>query len=189
MLAGMTMYRPMVFSALRAACGELVDDLRQLVVCRVVGRGDDDDVAVDAVDIAADGIADEAVVEGGLADAGEELLLGRERLSRLAIGDEFDADEIAAAADVADGIDATQRIAHHLHQPGAVGVHALDEAVARLTMVCTATPAAQAGGMGGEGVAGEGGAVHGEDRLGDLAVIDGGAERQIAAGQGLSRSP
>ena len=54
---------------MRTAWANLSTISAKLGVGRIVGRGEDDDVAVDAVDIAADGIADQAVVKALLADA------------------------------------------------------------------------------------------------------------------------
>ena len=95
---------------------------------------------LDAVDIAADGIADQAVVEGLVADPGEELQRGVEGLLGRAVGDQLDADEEAAAADVADMASLAQgaRAAWLM----SLGPSALtcSTSRSRATMVCTATP-------------------------------------------------
>src|SRR5438093_13541924 len=61
------------FDHLCEALLQLIGDLDELGPCGVVGRGDDDVVALHAVDIAAVGIADETVGEALVAHPGEEL--------------------------------------------------------------------------------------------------------------------
>src|SRR5260221_14259019 len=58
----------------------LAHDLVKLVISCVIGRRQDDDIAVHSVHIAANRIADQSVVERLLADAHEELVFRRKGL-------------------------------------------------------------------------------------------------------------
>ncbi len=59
-------------------------------------------VAVCAVDAALSGVGENAFFHGGLADAFGDVGGGGERFAGIFVGDEFDAEEEAEAADVAD---------------------------------------------------------------------------------------
>src|SRR5215469_15593052 len=90
---------------------EARDDLLELRVGRDVGRGEENGVALDAIDVAAGGVADEAVLEGALADGLGERALGGKGGARRAVGHELDADEEAPAAHIAHGVVACERCA------------------------------------------------------------------------------
>src|SRR5215469_5749584 len=68
---------------------EAHDDLLELGVGRNVGRREQNGVAVDAIDIAARGIADEPVLERALTDGLRDCPLGGKGSPRRAVGDEL----------------------------------------------------------------------------------------------------
>src|SRR6516165_56721 len=88
--------------------GEALDDLPELGVGRDVGWGEEYGIALDSIDVAAGGVADEAVLEGTLADGLGERALGGKGGTRRGVRDELDADEEAPAAHIAHGAIALQ---------------------------------------------------------------------------------
>src|SRR5262249_54580475 len=81
---------------------EAHDDLLELGVGRDVGRREQNGVAVDAIDIAARGIADEPVLERALPDGLRDCPFGGKGGTRRTVGDELDANEKPPAPHVPD---------------------------------------------------------------------------------------
>src|SRR5581483_8569961 len=87
---------------LRESLRQLLDDLDQLLLRCDVRRRDNDDVTRLAVYIAADRIDDEPVLEGLAVDPLIDHAVARVGRRGIAVGDDLNAEEIAAAADIAD---------------------------------------------------------------------------------------
>ena len=94
--------RPTAASAAAIACAEPLDDLLELAVADDVGRRQQQMVARAAVDRAAHRIAQQPARHGLGLDPRVQPVLGRERPLARAVGDELQALEQAAAADLAD---------------------------------------------------------------------------------------
>ena len=87
---------------LGGAADKLLRYLLELAPGRVVGRRDNGDIAIDAVDVATDRITDKSVLEGGALQPCEHHLFRGERCFCISILDELHADKKAPAADIAD---------------------------------------------------------------------------------------
>src|SRR2546421_8922652 len=77
--------------------GELLDELRQLRLARVVRGRHDDRVALDAADVARAGINDQTLFERAAAERLTEGAFGGEGLPGGPVAHELDTDEIAPA--------------------------------------------------------------------------------------------
>src|SRR5215831_14913660 len=164
--------------------GEAPDDLLELGVGRNVRWGEENGIALDAIDVAARGVADEAILEGALADGLRQRALGRKWGTRRAVGHELDADQEAAAANIAHGVVARERRTQRALEFRARGAYPLEEPVPLDDGLHRDSRGARRG-VSAEGVAGERPAVGGLEHRGDRARIDGGAEGHIAPREAL----
>src|SRR5262249_25103870 len=104
-----------------------LEHLLQLRIARDVRRREQDDVALDAIDVDTGGVADEAVLERALADGLGERELRRKWRTRRPVGNELDADEESASADVAHRLVARESLAHGGLKLRPGGAHALEQ--------------------------------------------------------------
>src|SRR6516225_1249340 len=164
--------------------GEARDDLFELLVGCDVRWGEKDGVALDAIDVAARGVADEAVFEGALPNRLSERALGGERSARRPLLHELDADEETPAAYIADSLVARECRAQRALEFRARGAHPLEQPVALDDGLHGDSRGARRG-VSAEGVTGERAAIGGLEHICDRVREDGGAERQIAPGEAL----
>ena len=101
------------------------DDLLKFRGRRVVRRCQQDGVAFDAVNVAGDGIAQQAERHGRFPHAGAQTQVSREWRLHVAVGHELNAHKKSSATDVADRLDVGQLTVERCPQSWTIRAHTL----------------------------------------------------------------